>query len=210
VGNALNFNGNSYIDTPDSIVTNFGLAGKAVCGGGDYSTCQGDFSMDAWVNIPIVPPLGEFYTIIDKRSAMYTRRQKLRAEIGYWFFILGNSIGVQLAPKTGWAFYESQQVLAPGGWHHVAVTIQRPGNPNGLISFYVDGAPAGTAVPDQNGPGSLLNDVPLRIGALSPDFEDSTAYFNGSLDELQLFNRALTASEVLTIFNAGSSGQCKP
>src|SRR5450755_4095942 len=38
VAGALNFNGiNNYVDMPDSIVTNFGPAGGATCGG-SYST----------------------------------------------------------------------------------------------------------------------------------------------------------------------------
>jgi len=34
--------------------------------------------------------------------------------------------------------------------------------------------------------------------------------FNGLLDEIQVFNRALTAVEILAEYNAGSAGKCKP
>src|SRR5262249_41387686 len=33
-------------------------------------------------------------------------------------------------------------------------------------------------------------------------------YLNGSLDEVSLYNRALTAGELLAIYNAGVSGKC--
>ena len=32
--------------------------------------------------------------------------------------------------------------------------------------------------------------------------------FNGTLDEVGVYNRALTSSEVQAIFNAGSAGMC--
>jgi hypothetical protein len=34
--------------------------------------------------------------------------------------------------------------------------------------------------------------------------------FNGQIDELEIFNRALSASEIRAIFLAGSAGKCKP
>jgi hypothetical protein len=33
-------------------------------------------------------------------------------------------------------------------------------------------------------------------------------YFNGAIDEPSIYNRALTASEVLAIYQAGSAGKC--
>jgi hypothetical protein len=82
VGGALSFNGNSYIDAPDSIVTNFGPAGRAACSGGDYSTCQGDFSIDVWINLnPGALPLSGLHTILDKRNS---------SGIGYFFYLYGD------------------------------------------------------------------------------------------------------------------------
>jgi hypothetical protein len=34
--------------------------------------------------------------------------------------------------------------------------------------------------------------------------------FNGLADEVEIFNRPLTQVEILTLFNAGSAGKCKP
>src|SRR2546425_1168878 len=50
---------------------------------------------------------------------------------------------------------------------------------------------------------------PFQIGSANgtstPGF-----FFNGVIDELDLYNRALTPSEIQSIFNAGSAGKCKP
>jgi hypothetical protein len=201
VAGGLKFNGSNYIDTPDSIVTNFGPAGAATCGGGDYSTCQGDFSVDVWVNIPVLPN-GNPEVIVDKRDA---------TPIGYSFYLYGNTfyspyawLGLQMGDSTGFANYGSPFLagLKKGTWHLVAVTVKRTGK----ITWYLDGAAKGTSVPTQMG--SLVNKVPLRIGANSPAW--GGAYFNGSMDELEMFNRVLTAAEIKAIYAAGLNGKCKP
>jgi hypothetical protein len=201
VAGALNFGGNSYVDTPDSIVTNFGPAGPCGVGGGDYSTCQGNFSMDTWLNITVLPNIVE--TIVDKRDA---------TPIGYTFYLYRNTgfspnvyLGVQLGDSTGFTSYSfSLPILnKPGIWHHVAVTVNRLGK----ITYYLDGAPKGTLVPTQIL--SLENKVPLRIGANGPA-NGGTSFFNGLLDELEIYNRVLTAAEVKAIFAAGPAGKCKP
>jgi hypothetical protein len=98
---ALSFNGTSnYVDSSTSLATNFGPGGQvSVCsggGGGAYSSCTGDFSFDAWVNIPSHPSLPK--TIIDKRGA---------GPVGYSVYISQDRIGLQLADGTGTAGYDN-------------------------------------------------------------------------------------------------------
>ena len=69
---------------------------------------------------------------------------------------------------------------------------------------YLNGVLDGTAsVSTLPGDGS----GPLRIGARG---NDGGNLFNGDLDEVQIFDRALSASEVLGIYNAGNAGLCPP
>lgn len=55
--------------------------------------------------------------------------------------------------------------------------------------------------------------LPLTIGAQyhnptsSPN--DYSLHFNGEVDELMVFNRALTETEISNVYNAGTSGVCK-
>ena len=88
-----------------------------------------------------------------------------------------------------------------GQWHHVA------GVYDGANMFlYVDG----TLDVSQPATGSIAqNSAPLRIGANASDGEDGTGYyFNGLIDEVSIYNRALTASEIQAIYTAGSGGKC--
>jgi hypothetical protein len=50
----------------------------------------------------------------------------------------------------------------------------------------------------------------LNIGRDPSNVNDSTRYWNGLIDEIDIFNRALSASEIQAIYNAGSAGKVKP
>jgi hypothetical protein len=216
VAGAVDFS-NGYMDAPDSIVTNFGPAGGATCpSGGDYSTCQGDFSFDVWVKLDVLPN-GNVNAIVDKRNG---------SEIGYSFYLYGSTsyfngypwIGVQLGDQAhGFTNYGSpalepplgsqQNGLTVGTWHHIAVTVSR--NSPGIL-WYFDGSVipnSPTLIPTQTG--TLLNNVPLSIGANGAANFGGSNFF-GSLDELQIFNRVLTPKEIEAIYHAGTHGQCKP
>ena len=54
--------------------------------------------------------------------------------------------------------------------------------------------------------------LPLTIGALrhDPDPTGFVQYFGGVIDEVEIFNRALTAEEVRAIYDSGSAGKVKP
>jgi hypothetical protein len=84
-----------------------------------------------------------------------------------------------------------------GQWHHVA------GVYDGTNMFlYVDG----TLDVSQPATGSISqNSSPMCIGQTA----QSTGYFfDGLIDEASIYNRALTASEIQTLYAAGSGGKC--
>src|SRR5262249_32960409 len=82
----------------------------------------------------------------------------------------------------------------------------------GQMSLYVDGlvdAESSGSVPQS----ALLNDDgspdPFLIGAQAADGVNVfTNFFNGLIDEVTFFNRALTSAEVQTIPSAGGAGLC--
>jgi hypothetical protein len=82
-----------------------------------------------------------------------------------------------------------------GQWHHFAVTRQ-----NGLLAYYKDGAPAGTTVD----PRPITPSV-FYIGA-----DNAGDQFPGLIDELALYDRALSPSEIQSIYDTGSGGKCVP
>jgi hypothetical protein len=93
--------------------------------------------------------------------------------------------------------------LTTGQWHHVAVTFAR--NVGGFaldIRLYVDGIQRGQQTGDPPGLGSLVNFVFLYLGAALGEAPID-------LDEVQIFNTALSAAQIQTVYNAGSAGKCK-
>jgi hypothetical protein len=73
----------------------------------------------------------------------------------------------------------------------------------GLYNLYVNGQ----AVASQTSPGAITaTSRNVLIGR-----EDSILPrpFNGLIDELAIYNRALSATEIQAIFSAGSAGKCK-
>ncbi|HYO60010.1 LamG-like jellyroll fold domain-containing protein [Archangium sp.] len=50
------------------------------------------------------------------------------------------------------------------------------------------------------------NKHPLRIGSCS---SSETGLFHGLIDEVTLWNRVLTPSEVASLYRAGSAGMCR-
>jgi hypothetical protein len=79
---------------------------------------------------------------------------------------------------------------AQGEWAHVALTFDN----QGLATAYVNGVVAGC---HENPPGLTPNDGHLVIGS---DPQGLVEYLYGSLDDLAIWNRALTADEVARLY----------
>lgn len=98
-------------------------------------------------------------------------------------------VGVRATPK-----------LNDGQWHYVAMTYAATSTAAG-INLYVDGALQSSVVmADTLGSHSILNSVPFTIGSR----ENGGVPFNGDIDEVQVWNRALSAQEIVGL--AGVSG----
>jgi hypothetical protein len=89
--------------------------------------------------------------------------------------------------------------VTPNVWHHVALTYA-----NDTVTWYLDGQLDRTSV--TNG---LLNTV-IDANGLTIGSRPSFAVWNGQIDEVQIFNRALTQPEVQATYYAGAQGTCAP
>lgn len=199
VAGALKFDGaNDFVEVADTPDLDFG------------ASAGGDFTIDFWIK---TTDTGGVKALVEKRDAVGGVR-------GYSVFLFGGNLGLQLADASApSAFCSSNPAtsactnfvtnifVADGNWHFVALTVDRTA-PDG-IRWYLDGVePPNTRFNPTVRSGSLENGGPLRFGRLSPDF-DSGAFFNGTLDEIEIFRRALSPGEVSALFNAGPFGKCK-
>lgn len=192
VSNAVKFDGiNDYVEAPNHPSLNFGT---------------GDFSIDAWVKIDHPNDALGVRVIVEKRE------QIGKQYYGYSLFLYNGKLGLQLADGTPYNYGSNLTVPADGQWHFVAVTIDR-NNTNGGTFYLSQGTIGNFTVQTAtfnptNRSGSLDNSRPLRIGSLT--LASPTSLFKGSIDEVELFNRMLTPTEIQSLVEAGRYGKCKP
>lgn len=103
-----------------------------------------------------------------------------------------------------WHILQVPGVLGANAWHHAAVSYSKS---TGVITLYVDGVAVGS---QNQGVFSANTATTLRIGRRALSLIGPSAFtFNGSIDEVQLYDRGLTASEVGTLASAGGT-MCVP
>lgn len=167
----------------------------------------GDFTVDAWVKFNalshppganIGAPPGDM-SIVDKMSQFSVNGDGWRLikqhDNRFWFCFGagGNGCGGQFSPTT----VVSTTVVTTGVWYHVAAVKSSAG-----IAIYVNGV-------QEHAKGLLFfidtHSADLLIGASQLE----SARLNGLIDEVEIFNRALSGTEIAAIHGAGSAGKCK-
>jgi len=183
------------VEVPNAANLNFGPAGSV----------GGNLSIDAWILIPNGSPssTATYVPIVDKRELPNGPWDP--AATGYSLFLYNGKLAFQLGDGTFFNYISLGSSLQDGLPHHVAVTVDRATNSTTGGTLYVDGAMVLIFDPT-NRPGDLTNSAPLFIGRHAGDPDIS---FIGLIDEVEIFNRALSPLEVQGIFNANSAGKCK-
>ena len=99
-----------------------------------------------------------------------------------------------------WA-YTTDINVNDGNWHPFTVTFNGTG---ASIAIYVDGVSRTLINSSIGTPSSWTNSNPIRIG----DDIAGKYYFNGSIDDVRIYNRALSSNEIVNVmnFNAPTNG----
>lgn len=155
-----------------------------------FSPTAGGFSVSAWVNLDtITPPDGSSQEPVSKGSNS-NFEWALRAESnGTAAFVLFQADGTNHCIAAG-----ASTVLAPATWYHLTGVWT-----GSDCELYVNAARL-----DFNNSltGSLTNGTaPLRIGKRASNNRQT----KGKVDEVRLYNRALTADEVDQIYKIGAT-----
>ncbi|MEQ8767807.1 MAG: LamG-like jellyroll fold domain-containing protein [Planctomycetota bacterium] len=124
---------------------------------------------------------------------------------GYGLYLLGgNEVAFRLDDGTGSSLWTATGSLAVGIYTHVTVTLDRSASDGGR--FYLGGQLAGVFDPTLRD-GDVSNTADLLLGH---GLALGNSYFQGDLDEIELFGRSLAAFEVARLAYADSHGKCKP
>ena len=164
-----------------------------------------DFSIEGWIQAQTATNNNYgVQSILDKRYAPDTSDS-----VGYALYLVYGQLGCQLAqnPLT-YAGYANYGPVGPdlrGAFHHVAMTVSRVNPAGGAL--YVDGTNYLTFNPALE-PGDLTTTNSLLIGKhATPGLN---CYFGGLIDELAIYNRALSISDVQSIYTVGTAGKYSP
>ncbi|RMG38591.1 MAG: T9SS C-terminal target domain-containing protein, partial [Planctomycetota bacterium] len=182
VGNAFLYTGSpteaAYV--PHNASLDFGTASAPAIG---------NFSLDAWVYLNAA---GGTHTLVSKMGTVagYTS--------GFRWSIRNGVQEIELDSPTGSAtFPDFGNAVPVGQWTHLAVAVDRT-VPS--AQFYIDGTPTGGAGLPTWAVASIDNSSDLQIGPLGGS--------GGMLDEVELFARKLSDSDVAAIAISGAAGKC--
>lgn len=182
-GNALDESGNGASATLTGVTrvtgksgnaVSFAAAGqKVVAATSPKTAITGSFTLEAWIKPTTLP--ASFEPIIIKAAGYPS---------DYTLDLIGNQLMWKWAGGSG--YYYSSSVIQANTWQHIAIVFNAAAN---NYVFYINGASAGTGS-ETVGPSGL--DGPLYIGAT----DNATDYFPGAIDEVLIYARALSQSEV--------------
>ena len=126
--------------------------------------------------------------------AVYVGLDNGAASDGFGFGV-GSDLSLQgFVPASGGFFGGGASLPDTNAWYHVVML-----RTNGTISFFVNG---------QKTPSTSTAAVTMPSD-MTFGSQNGTRYFAGALDDIRIYNRALTTNEVAVIY-AGNEGPCFP
>ena len=180
---AMEFDGtDDMITVQDNDVLNFGT---------------GDYSGTLWVKIAT----SSFVTILEKIDT--------DTGIGWAFYVNDDGNGASPGEIAFFEFdkaesgYEAQTYYSAevndNLWHHISFSVEK--QKNQIIKLYFDGKLVEVIPTFSNL--NVSNNAPVEFG-FYPGDESPDIYFEGSVDEVKIFNYALSEDEVKKEYNRGA------
>ena len=139
------------------------------------------FTFAAWLKVPG-----------NGNGSVIARMDVGQAYRGYDLWFQNRSVGTHIVNHwPGNALkVVSAQPLAADKWQHVAVAYDGSSKAAG-VKIFIDGKLAGNKVEQDSLKGSIVTQTPFKIGSRS-----SQGNYNGEVDELRIYNRALSGAEI--------------
>jgi hypothetical protein len=158
-----------------------------------------ELTVDAWVRA--TNPGAHRYIVSKGANACAAASYALYTGPGGGLtFYISDGSTVTMSTDAGTGVWDGQ-------WHHVAGTFD-----GATARLYVDGLAVGGGTAALSGIGYGLpsgNDLLIGNYAESACPGVGFSLANSAIDEVELYSRALSATEIWDIFNAGSNGRCK-
>ena len=151
------------------------------CGNKTSLNLTGSLTIAASIN-PITFGQSGWGRIVDKGTA----------SAGYSFFVEQAANSIAYVIYGGLLMRSNPDVIELNTWQHVAVVYDQA---SANVTFYVNGQQAG--VTDYQTAAAACPDCPLVIGIRN---YDSNRAFDGLIDNVRVYNRALDPNEIIELF----------
>lgn len=174
-----------------------GTSGQVSIGVPKFGTNNLGFTIEAWIN-----PASLGLCSVNNCKTVAHREKDVTSRT-WWLGIDGSSIRLLLflaQPNGGRVDVLSPAVVVAGSFQHIAASYD--GN---TVTLYHDGNVVASQVV---GPANFNTVDPINIGI--EDLTPNGAYdpFAGLIDELSIYDRALSGAEIAAIAGAGAAGKC--
>ena len=195
VGTAFEFNGSdNFVLVNPAVSTNLNV------GVGDGLT------FEAWIN----PTTVSTEEILFSYERILGSSDSTGADVGVILGIHADSGGILLGNladvnNIGHIMASPGGILTPNTWQHIAWTYEKS---SGTAAFYINGSAVaitnfGTFTPQTTFTNFMFGGHTAYNSLRSPG-----ALYSGAMDEISLYDRALSTAEIKAIYEAGSAGKC--
>ena len=179
VGNALTFNGsNNYVNL-----------------GNDKFSFAGNFTISAWVNLN---------TVSWNKAIMSNLSYVSNISNGWLLLMRNNKLYFEFYKNNGtYDYLATNTNLTTSTWYHIIVVRVASQSTKIYINGVLDTSNSSTYNPTY----TSTIPIPASIGAWKYDATNVAQFTNGKIDALNVWDKALTDNEVLSLYNEGTGAE---
>jgi RNA polymerase sigma factor (sigma-70 family) len=159
---------------------------------------EGSFSLAAWFKPENVPPGAD-----SDNDASYAIVAKTGWHLGLYYtsekkFTMAHWLAGEKPDEPVWTGIGAwDEDYEPGHWYHVVGTVDRAG---GKVAFYLNGEPIKTLEFTPNAASKKYDKETWKVGIGRPGAQNWSWPAKGSIDDVRIYGRALTAADVKTLY----------
>jgi hypothetical protein len=192
VEQAFAFDGvNDYVNAPDSPVLD-GITSQISLEAWIYPTSATMTEYGGYIFGRRSPSISESFCVLVKQDGTFWVVVRTTSMTAWWM-------------ASGGCYKTTAGVISFGEWQHIAATVNTL-TPS--VQAYVNGQPVALTL----GAGNPITSGLLYNSNINNNWigrlEQGLGYFGGMIDELAIYDRVLSATEIQTIHDASTAGKC--